>query len=161
LFYQLQSPFFGPGEGGVDGSFAQIQFSSMHQIFGQDPKNHFEAAILLPLLKTAMAGLIGRVAVGQVMPRRSGAQDPQDSIQNGSCLPRRPPLPIRTPWFHEHTLEYLPLAFGQIHSSLGAKSLRAVLLFAPFLFSDQSLSFKIIYEIGSNICGVAGAALPW
>jgi hypothetical protein len=64
LFYQLQSPLFGPGKGGVDGSFAQIQFSSMHQILGQDPKNHFEAAVLLPPLETAMAGLIRRISVG-------------------------------------------------------------------------------------------------
>jgi len=73
LFYQLQSPFFCPREGGIDGSFAQIQFSSMHQILGQYLKNHLEAAVLLPLLKTPVTGLVGRIPVRQVVPRRSGA----------------------------------------------------------------------------------------
>jgi hypothetical protein len=116
LFYQLQSPFFGPGEGGVDGSFAQIQFPSMHQILGQHLQNDLEATIFLPLLKSPVAGLIGRITVGQVVPGRSGTQDPQHPIQNGACVPWWPALPIRTPWFHEHALEYLPLGIGQIHS---------------------------------------------
>jgi len=64
LFYQRQSPFFRSRKGAIDRSFAQIELSPMHQIFRQNLQDHLEAAILLPLLKAAMASLIGRITVG-------------------------------------------------------------------------------------------------
>jgi hypothetical protein len=76
LFYQLQSPFFRPREGGVDRSFAQIQLPSLHQILGQNLKNHLETTVLLPSLKTSMTRLVRRIPVGQIVPGCSGAQDP-------------------------------------------------------------------------------------
>jgi hypothetical protein len=33
-----------------------------------------------PLLEAAVAGLVGRVAFGQVLPRRPGAQYPEDAV---------------------------------------------------------------------------------
>jgi hypothetical protein len=41
-----------------------------------------QRAVALPLLKTAMAGLIGRIAFGQIVPRSTGAQNPKNAVQH-------------------------------------------------------------------------------
>ena len=52
------------------------------EIFGQCLEHAPECACAYPALKAAMAGLIGRIAIRQVFPRRAGAKDPEDAVQH-------------------------------------------------------------------------------
>jgi len=116
LFYQLQSPLFGPAEGGVDGTLAQIDPASLHQVLRQRLQNHFETSVPLPLLKATMAGLIRRIAIGKILPLRPGAQNPEHTVQHFARIPPRSAAAIGTAWFDEYRLQNLPLSVFQIHS---------------------------------------------
>lgn len=63
--------------------------SSFHQVSSQRLQNHFETSVPLPLLKATMAGLIRWIAVGKVLPLRSGAQNPEYTAAHFSCIPSR------------------------------------------------------------------------
>jgi len=69
----------------------------------------------LPLLKTAMTGLIRRIAVGQIVPRSTGAQNPKNSIQYDSRIAPRSASTVGTPPGSEQGPENLPLRLGQVH----------------------------------------------
>lgn len=75
-----------------------------------------QCAVALPLLKAAMAGLVGRVAVGQIVPRSAGAQNPEDAVQHGSRLAPGPTATIGTSLGSEQGPDYLPLRLGQVHA---------------------------------------------
>lgn len=53
-----------------------------------------EDAFTHPLLEAAVAGLVGRVALGQIGPLRAGAQDPQDAVEHLTRLAAWPALAI-------------------------------------------------------------------
>jgi hypothetical protein len=151
LFYQLQSPLFRPREGGVDGSFAQIQFSTVDQIFGQHLQDQLEATILLPFLKTPMTGLIRRITIRQILPGCSRPQNPQHPIQHRSRIPWWSPFPIRTSWFHKGPFQNLPLGIGQIHLFVRARNRPELfLLLARYSSHNQQFSSQPIYETGSS-----------
>jgi hypothetical protein len=151
LFYQLQSPLFGPAEGGIDGAFAQIDSSSFDQISGQRLQDHFETPVPLPLLKPTMAGLIGWIAIRQILPLRPGAQNPEHAIQHFPRVPPRSPSAIGTTWFDKHWLQHLPLSVFQIHAvdrrTIGPSYLAFCAL---FLAESTTFSSFAIYEMGSN-----------
>jgi len=63
-----------------------------------------------------MAGLIGRITVGQIVPRGAGAQNPEDSIQHGARIAPRPTATIGASLDRKQGLEYLPLRLGQVHA---------------------------------------------
>jgi hypothetical protein len=75
-----------------------------------------QRAVALPLLKAAMAGLIGRIAVGQIVPRSAGAQDPQNSVQHGSRIAPRPTSTVEASFRSKQGFELGPLRLGQIHA---------------------------------------------
>ena len=75
-----------------------------------------QGAVALPLLKAAMAGLIGRIAVGQIVPRSAGAQNPEDSVQHGSRIAPGPTATIGTSLGSEPGPDYFPLRLGQVHA---------------------------------------------
>ena len=76
-----------------------------------------ERAIALPLLKAAMAGLVGRIAVGQVVPGSAGAQNPKNAVQHRPRVPPRPPAlaPGRSA---QKRLENNPLGVGEVHKDV-------------------------------------------
>jgi hypothetical protein len=76
LYCQQQDLFFCWGEGGVDERFADINATAFKEVFGQLMNDPFEDTLSHPLLKSPMACLIRRVALGKVFPRRPGAKHP-------------------------------------------------------------------------------------
>jgi hypothetical protein len=90
---------------------AEIQFPALHQIFAQGPQNAVQHPRALPLLKTAMTSLIGPVTARQILPRRTGAQNPQHTVQNMPSLAPSSPTTIRPPSLLLIPLHKIPHVF--------------------------------------------------
>ena len=76
-----------------------------------------QRAVALPLLKATVAGWIGRIAVGQIVPRSAGAQDPENSVPHRTRIAPRPPaLPAR--FRLEQGLEKRPRGIGEIQAQV-------------------------------------------
>lgn len=73
------------------------------------------------MLKTTMAGLIGRVLVGQIAPRGSGAQNPQHPVEHAARILPGSPSSIGPPFRSKHGLQNRPLGIGEIHASKCAR----------------------------------------
>jgi hypothetical protein len=71
-----QRPFFRRGEGRIDEGFTEVNLPAVAEIFGEALQESIEPAAALPLLKAAMARLVGRIASRQIRPGRPGAQHP-------------------------------------------------------------------------------------
>jgi hypothetical protein len=77
-------------------------------------KDFFQRTRPCPLLNAAMARLVGRIALGQILSRSSGAEHPEDPMQHVSCgLPGASPA-IGSPRRRNQGLENSPLSIGQI-----------------------------------------------
>jgi hypothetical protein len=63
-----------------------------------------------------MAGLVRRVAIRQVMPRRAGAQDPQHPVEHRTRVALRAAAAVRPPLLFEQRLDDRPLLVGQVHA---------------------------------------------
>ncbi|OFW66959.1 MAG: hypothetical protein A2Y74_00550 [Actinobacteria bacterium RBG_13_63_9] len=57
------------------------------RIRGQGFQHGVQRAIGGPLLEWTVAGLTGRMAVGEILPRRAHANHPEDSVKNVSGIP--------------------------------------------------------------------------
>ncbi len=75
-----------------------------------------ECAVVLPLLEAAMAGLIGWIAVGKIVPRSAGAQNPENPVQHHLRIAPRPTSTVGAPFRSEKRLELLPLGVGEVHA---------------------------------------------
>jgi hypothetical protein len=110
-------PFFGRDEGGVYVALREVYISPLFEVFGQRFEHAREYPFFDPPLKAAVAGLVGRVAFGKVLPGRSGAQYPQDAIENvprispGSASAIFPARGIRDEW-----LQYFSLLLCEVHA---------------------------------------------
>jgi hypothetical protein len=111
---QLQSPFFRPHEGGVDEALLQVQATARQQIVGQRPEHSFQPTIARPLLEAPMAGLVRPVSLRQVLPGRSGPQNPEHPIQELSGIAKRPPSVVRPAPFPQERRYVPPLFVGQV-----------------------------------------------
>jgi hypothetical protein len=59
----------------------EVQPSPLFEVLGQRFQDAREHALSYPLLESAVAaGLVGRVAFGEVVPGWHGAQDPEDAV---------------------------------------------------------------------------------
>jgi hypothetical protein len=65
---------------------------------GQGQQDFFDHARADPVLETPMDGLVRAVSVGQVVPRRTSAQNPQHPVQNRASVTPRPASAIRPHW---------------------------------------------------------------
>jgi hypothetical protein len=74
------APFFGHDERGVYVALREVYLSAPFEVLGQGFEHPAKDPFLDPILKAAVAGLVGRVAFGQVLPGRSGAQYPEDAV---------------------------------------------------------------------------------
>ena len=69
-------------------------------------------------LKAAMTRLIGRIPVGEIQPGRTGAQDPENPIQDVARIAPRPSAAIATQtWFRQERRQHGPLRVGQVHTA--------------------------------------------
>jgi hypothetical protein len=111
-----QRPFFRRGEGRVDEGLTKINFAAIAQIFRQALQEPIEPAAALPLLKSAMAGLIRRIASRQVVPGRAGPQHPQHAVEDGARIRPRTPAPIGAAPRAEGRFKHGPLGIGEVHA---------------------------------------------
>jgi hypothetical protein len=70
---RLQRPFFRRGEGRVDEGLTEIDFAAVAEILGETLQQPIELAATLPVLKAAVARLVGRIARREVVPRGAGS----------------------------------------------------------------------------------------
>jgi len=76
-----------------------------------------QRAALGPALKASMTGLIGRVSIGEILPRRTRAQDPQDAIQHVARVAPWPPTPVAAQArLRQEWRENRPLRVSQVHA---------------------------------------------
>jgi hypothetical protein len=86
------------------------------QVLRQAREQVTEDAVLPPLLEPPMAGLLRRVAIRQVTPRRAGAQDPQHPVEHRTRVALRAAAAVRPPLLFEQRLDDRPLRVGQVHA---------------------------------------------
>ena len=78
-------------------------------------KDFVQYALLGPLLEAAVAGLVGRVTLGQIAPGCSGAQDPKNAVEDVAGVSPGPTPAIRsTRRLGDQRFQHLPLLVGKI-----------------------------------------------
>src|SRR3712207_5181554 len=78
-------------------------------------KDFVQYALLGPLLEAAVAGLVGRVALGQIAPGCSGAHDPKYAVEDVAGVSPGPTPVIRsTRRLGDQRFQHLPLLVGKI-----------------------------------------------
>ena len=90
-----------------------------------------QRAVALPLLKAPMAGLIGRIAVGQIVPRSARAQNPKNTVQHGLRIAPRPTSTVGTSFrassglsfSHCASVRSMLLIYSCLHNSQARKDL--------------------------------------
>src|SRR5437879_8571489 len=90
-----------------------------------------------------MASLIGRIAVGQIVPGSAGAQHPKNPVEHGAgILPWSPSLPN---WFRvKERLQNRPLGVGEVHVEISTKAR-----------SFTQSAFGVFYELTSILLGAS------
>jgi hypothetical protein len=111
-----QRPLFRRGEGRVDEGFTQIDLPAVSQVLGEALQQPVQTPRALPELEAAMAGLVRRIAGGQVVPRRTRAQDPQHAVHHGARIGPRSTAPVGATARTERWFEHGPLGVGQVHA---------------------------------------------
>jgi hypothetical protein len=87
------------------------------EIRGERLEDASERAGADPALKAAMAGLIRRIAVRQILPGRAGAKDPEDAVQHIPRIAPRSPAPIvADSRLGEQRRQNGPLRVGKVHA---------------------------------------------
>jgi hypothetical protein len=110
--------------GPVDESLCQVQLSATTQVLSKCPKDLLQRAVAHPALKSTVAGLVRRIAWRKILPRRAGAKDPQNAVQNVARIAEGPPpdaLMDRL-FLREKRLKYSPLLFGEVHIKVRSES---------------------------------------
>jgi hypothetical protein len=92
-----------------------------------------------------MTSLIRRIALGQILPRRPGAQNPENTIEHFPRIPPRPPASIFPSVFPQQRLQHLPLAIGQIHRRVVAKNRSETLLYVHLICRRINLFLPILF----------------
>jgi hypothetical protein len=94
-------------------------------VLGQGQEHAVEHAGADPRLVAAVTGLIGRIALGQIVPGRAGLQDPEDAVQHITRVtPGAAPAVGATARLGQQRLQHDPLRIGEVHES--TPRLRAV-----------------------------------
>ena len=87
------------------------------EIGGQRLEDTPQRASLDPRLKAAMTGLIRRIALGEILPRRAGTEDPQNAVQHVAGIAPRPPAAIATQaGLRQERRQDGPLRVRQVHT---------------------------------------------
>jgi hypothetical protein len=93
-----------------------FEFPALLQVLGEGFQHSLQRPVADPALEPAMAGVVGWVALGQVMPLGASSQDPQDAVQDLAAAAPGPSASVRSSrHVADERLEYLPLLVRQIH----------------------------------------------
>jgi hypothetical protein len=90
-----------------------------------------------------VAGLVGRVAFWEILPGRSGAQYPEDTVEDLAWIsPGSSSSVFSSRWIWDEWLQYFPLLVCEVHAAL-------VLLLEGHMTAPLYPHFRI-YEIASS-----------
>jgi hypothetical protein len=123
---RAQRPLFRRREGRVDERFTEIDLPAIAEILREALEQSIEPPASLPLLKTAMARLIRRIAPRQVRPQRAGAQHPQHPVQDGARIGPWPAATIRPYAWPKGRRQHGPLLVSEIHAATYDAATRSV-----------------------------------
>ena len=106
--------------GAVDERFGEVQLAASLQIFGKRVQNTVDGPVAHPVLKSAVAGLIRRITGREVLPRSTGAKDPQHAVQDVARIAIRP---TSNALLHrlldgKQRPQQIPLVVGEVHRNL-------------------------------------------
>lgn len=111
----MRPSFFRRCEGRVDEGLPKVETTSRPQIRRQRLEDAFYDAGASPPLEPAMAGLVGRIALGKICPRGVRSQYPQDAVQYRSAIFPWAAAAIFPPFgLRDELFENGPLGIGQI-----------------------------------------------
>jgi hypothetical protein len=95
-----------------------------------------------------VAGLVGRVAFWEILPGRSGAQYPEDTVEDLAWIsPGSSSSVFSSRWIWDEWLQYFPLLVCEVHAAL-------VLLLEGHMTAPLYPHFRI-YEIASRKMNVS------
>ncbi len=80
LVFPTLAPLFGCYERSVYVALREVYLPTLFEVFGQSFEHVAKDSFFDPLLKAAMAGLVGGIALGKILPGCSGTQDPEDAV---------------------------------------------------------------------------------
>jgi hypothetical protein len=86
-----------------------MQFASLVQMLSQEAKHSDEPALANPLLKAAMASLVGRVLARHLCPLGATAENPQHTVQHRPRVVPWTASVIRSPHGTQDRLNQFPL----------------------------------------------------
>jgi hypothetical protein len=114
-----KGPPFRTHEGGVDETLAQIEFAAVAQVRRQRVQDLAEHTAAHPVLEAAMTRRRRRVPIGHVLPRRAGAQHPENTVEHFAVVAPRAAPTIGSPTrFRDQRCENGPLFVLEFHRSL-------------------------------------------
>jgi len=90
-----------------------MQLATFMQMPGQQAQHVNQLALADPLLKPAMARLVGRIFLRHLDPLRSAAKNPEHAVEHRTrVVPRTATVVLAPPWA-QHRLHQLPLFLCQ------------------------------------------------
>jgi hypothetical protein len=111
LVVPTPSPLVGDDKSAVDEPCAQIALATLAQIRGQRLQHLAQRASARPLLESAVAGLVRWNTLGQILPARATAPNPEDPVEDLTRIPPGAAAPVgaarrfgnqrceKSPWF--------------------------------------------------------------
>jgi hypothetical protein len=90
LWRPQRAPFFRDDEGAVDEALADVDLAALGQVPRQRFEHGSESPVARPLLEAAVAGLVRREALWQVLPAGARAQYPEDAVHHLARVSPRP-----------------------------------------------------------------------
>ena len=112
-------PHFGPCEGAVDEGLGEVEASPLVEILREAVEDPLDRPVSEPLLEAAMAGLVRRIATGQILPRSPRTKDPEDPVQDVPRITPRSATAVRTSGrLGNQRFNRIPLSIGENHAAL-------------------------------------------
>jgi hypothetical protein len=110
-------PFFGYNERTVYVALREVYLSPPFEIFCQGFEYATKDPFFDPSLEATVAGLVGRVAFWEILPRRAGTQYPQDGVENIAWVsPGSAPAIFSLRGIWDKWFQYLPLLVCEVHA---------------------------------------------
>jgi hypothetical protein len=106
----------GDDEAAIDEAFGEVEAAAEADIFRQGKQHPVEHPRPPPRLVAAVAGLIRRVALREIMPGRTGLENPEDAVQDIPWVAPRPSPPVGPQSGRgQERFEHGPLVIGEVH----------------------------------------------
>src|SRR5438132_12865918 len=103
-------------DGGIEGVFGPDQVALLIVLGLDRLQDALPGSVLLPALQAVVAGGTGRIAFGQILPGRSGAQDPENTVEHRAMIAPRVSALFGMRRRQERS-DLLPLGIGQFVAS--------------------------------------------